>query len=47
MAKTTKVSVDPQELKKAQHMWGVFTEMTKWGVIATVAVLVIMAATLL
>lgn len=45
--KTTSVPVDSKELKKAEQMWGAFTAMTKWAVIVTVAVLALMALTLL
>ncbi|MCD8562960.1 MAG: hypothetical protein LRY54_02685 [Alphaproteobacteria bacterium] len=45
MAKTSKVSVDQQELKRAQDMWGAFTGMTKWAIGLVIAVVVLLAAT--
>lgn len=46
-AKQTKTSIDPQELHNAQQTWQAFTDFTKWGIISIVALLVLMAATLL
>lgn len=45
MAKPSKISVDPQELKRAQETWSAFTAMTKWGIISVIAFVAILAAT--
>jgi hypothetical protein len=45
MAKVTKVSVDPKELKRAEEMWGIFTDMAKWTIVSVIVLLVILAAT--
>lgn len=37
------VDVDPQELARSQGLWSVFTECTKYGVIAVVVLLSLMA----
>lgn len=42
MAKTQSVKVDPKEMQRANEMWEHFTVWTKWGVIATVALLALM-----
>lgn len=43
MAKSnTKITVDPKELKNAQTMWGAFTQMTKYAIIGTAALLLAM-----
>lgn len=47
MANTKKPAVDKKELEKAQKLWEQFTEWSKWGVIVTVAILSLMAITLL
>jgi hypothetical protein len=41
------VDVDPQALEHARGMWAGFTTMTKYGVIAVIAVLILMAVFLL
>lgn len=43
MAKHEPVEVNPKELKRANEMWGGFTELMKWSVIVTFAILAIMA----
>lgn len=45
MAKAEKVSVDPKELKRAEEMWGAFTDMAKWSVVSVIVLLLILAAT--
>lgn len=40
------VKVSKQELERAEGMWGAFTEVTKWSVIITAVVLILMALTL-
>lgn len=45
MAKPSKISVDPQELKRAQDTWSAFTGMTKWAIISVIAVVAALAAT--
>lgn len=44
---THNVEVNPQELARAQGCWVNFTQMTKYGTIAVIAVLVLMAVFLL
>lgn len=39
--------VNPQELARAQAGWSSFTQMTKYGTIAVIAILVLMAIFLL
>lgn len=39
--------VDPQNLKTAQETWHNFAVAMKWGVITSVAILAMMAVTLL
>jgi hypothetical protein len=38
------VDVDPQALENARGLWNNFTEATKYGIIAVVIVLILMAA---
>jgi hypothetical protein len=40
-------AADPKEVKKAQDMWRVFTEMSKLGVVTVIGVLIFMALFLL
>lgn len=37
----------PKEVKRAQEMWDSFTHVSKYSIYAIIAVLVLMAATLL
>ncbi len=37
------VDVDPQALEKARHFWDMFTHFIKYGVIAVMALLALMA----
>ena len=37
------VVADPRELERAQTCWANFTEMSKWGILAVVVILVLMA----
>ncbi len=39
----TPVAVDPESLKQAQSIWHNFMQMTKYGVIATIILLIGMA----
>lgn len=47
MAKTEKPETNPEDLQKAQNLWDQFTVSMKYGIIATIVVLVLMAITLL
>lgn len=47
MGSTSKPEVTKQEIQEATNLWVNFTKYTKWGVIAIIVVLVLMAATLL
>jgi hypothetical protein len=48
MSKTNDNSTaDPKELEKAQELWGSFTNLMKWGSIATIILVVLMAAFLM
>lgn len=38
----TPVEDDPKELERAQVMWANFTEFSKWGIIATSILLILM-----
>ena len=41
------VDVDPQELARSQSLWSAFMECTKYGVVAIVVLLALMAAFLI
>ncbi|MFP4313771.1 MAG: hypothetical protein ACLFR0_05530 [Alphaproteobacteria bacterium] len=41
--KNTEVKVDKKELDRAEHMWGAFTEATKWSIIGITAILILLA----
>jgi hypothetical protein len=43
----TPVSAEPESIERAEKGWNSFTEFTKYGIYFVVAVLVLMAATLL
>ncbi|MCB1562593.1 MAG: aa3-type cytochrome c oxidase subunit IV [Alphaproteobacteria bacterium] len=43
MANHSPVEIDPKELARAEGMWGSFTKLIKWSIIASVAVLVLLA----
>jgi len=43
MANTTKPTVDKKELENAQNLWHTFTKWSKWGTIAIVIALALMA----
>lgn len=44
---TEKPKITKKDLEAAQASWGKFTQATKWSVIATAVILLLMAATLL
>ncbi len=35
--------IDPEDLARAQVMWAKFVEMSKYGIIGTIAILVMLA----
>ncbi len=37
------VDIDPQALQNARHSWHIFTEAAKYGVMAVVGILILMA----
>lgn len=41
--KPQQIDVDPKALEEAQNFWHVFTEATKYGIVAIVIVLALMA----
>jgi len=43
MAKTSKPEFDPKELDNAQKLWKTFTEWSKWGTLAVVIIVALMA----
>lgn len=43
MASQTPVECDPQELKKAEALWGNFGVATKWSVILIAFLLIVLA----
>lgn len=47
MASSQKPEVTPEEIRHARDLWHGFTEFMKWGVIAVIASLVLMALFLL
>lgn len=47
MASTQKPDVTPEEINKAKNLWDRFTKMVTWCTIVTIAVLALMALTLL
>lgn len=47
MAETKKPNVTKAEIENSQALWTSFTEFMKWGVIAVIVVLALMAAFLL
>ena len=47
MAGSHNTESDPESLEKAQTLWKDFTEWMKYGVIAVIAVLILMAIFLL
>ena len=47
MVKTEKVEVAQEEIEKAQALWGGFTNLMKYSVIAIAIILILMAIFLL
>jgi len=47
MTNAQKPEVSSEAVDKAEDLWVKFTEMTKWGTIATIVILAIMAITLI
>lgn len=37
------VKADPKEIKRAEETWAAFTNLTKWSIIVTLAILAVLA----
>ncbi len=44
MANHTPVEPDPKQVQNAEALWGQFTEISKWSIIAICILLIILAA---